>query len=199
MLGSENNHHPSSLQQAPDQEVTGKVVALLRQLRPQVVITFDPQGAYGHPDHIKMHRVATEAFFAAADPNRFPELKEKGLEPHQAQRLYYTTFPRRVLKFWLWILPLAGKDPSRFGVNQDIDLRAVASWIPEATARINIRRFLPLKMKAGSCYQSQVAPMRDFPLPHWLRNWLMGIENFTRAHPPPEGSDGVEKDLFAGL
>ena len=199
MPASPDNLHPSSLQQAPDQEVIGKIVAVIRQIRPQVIVTFDPHGAYGHPDHIKIHRAATEAFHAAADPDRFPEQGAQGLQPHQPQRLYYTAFPRRILRFWLWLLPLVGKDPSHFGVNQDIDLRAVAEWNPEITTRINVRPYLPAKLKAAACYQSQTAPMRDFPLPHWLRTWLMGVENFTRAYPSVTGRANAERDLFTGI
>ena len=199
MLGSEDNSHPRSLQQAKDEEVTGKIVGLIRQIRPQVLITFDPHGGYGHPDHIKIHRTATEAFFAAADPDRFPAQKEQGISPHQAQCLYYTAFPRRVLKFWLLFLPLIGKDPSRFGVNQDIDLRKIREWSQQITTRIDVRAYLPQKLEAAACHRSQTAPMRDFPLPNWLRGWLIGMENFTRAYPPVQGQVKIETDLFAGI
>ena len=199
MLGSEDNLHPRSLQQAPDQEVVGKMVALIRQIRPQVLITFDPHGAYGHPDHIKIHRTATEAFFAAADPDRFAGQREQGISAHRAQCLYYTAFPRRVLKFWLLFLPLMGKNPSRFGVNQDIDLRKIGEWSQQITTRIDVRPYLPQKLEAAACHRSQTAPMRDCPLPNWLRTWLMGAENFTRAYPPAEARERVLRDLFAGI
>jgi len=199
MPGSEDNLHPSSLQQAPEQEVTGKIVTLIRQVRPEAVITFDPHGAYGHPDHVKIHRTATEAFFAVGDPDRFGKLREQGVSPHQAEYLYYTAFPRRVLKFWLFFLPLIGKDPSRFGVNQDIDLRRIAESSQTIHAQIDVRAHLAKKLEASACHRSQTAPMRDFPLPRWLRRWLMGVENFTRAYPPAEGREPVLRDLFAGI
>ncbi len=199
MSGSEDNLHPQSLEQAPEPEVVGKIVALIRQIRPQVLITFDPHGGYGHPDHIKIHRTATEAFYAASDPERFPEQREQGLSRHRTGCLYYTAFPRRALRFWIFTLPLLGKDPSRWGANQDIDLRKIAEWSQKITARIEVRRFLPKKLEAAACHRSQTAPMRDFPLPNWLRAWLMGVENFTRVHPPAEGRFKVERDLFAGI
>ena len=199
MIGSEDNLHPQSLEQAAEQEVVGKIVGLIRQIRPQVLITFDPHGGYGHPDHIKIHRTATEAFYAAADRERFPEQREQGLSPHRTGCLYYTAFPRRALRFWIFTLPLLGKDPSRWGANQDIDLRKIAEWSQKITARIEVRRFLPKKLEAAACHRSQTAPMRDFPLPNWLRAWLMGVENFTRVHPPIEGRTGVDRDLFAGI
>lgn len=200
MPGSEDNLHPRSLHQAPDQEVIGRIVALIRRLRPQVLITFDPHGGYGHPDHVKIHQVTTEAFFAAPDPGRFPEQqKEQGLTPHQAQRLYYTAFPRRLLKFWLFYLPLVGKDPSRWGVNQDINLRQIAEWSQNVTTQIDVRRHLKQKMEASACHLSQMAPMRDIWLPDWLRRRLMGVESFTRAYPPVTDRAKLERDLFAGI
>lgn len=201
MPGSKDNLHLDSLEQAPDQEVIGRIVALIRGIRPEVVITFDPHGGYGHPDHVKIHRVSTEAFYAAAHPERFPEQKSQGLTPHQAKCLYYTAFPRRLLKFWLFYLPLLGKDPSRFGVNQDINLRQIAAWSQKVTTQIDTRRFLRRKMEASACHLSQMAPMRDIWLPDWLRKWLMGAESFARVYPPVEDQDRakVENDLFAGI
>ena len=199
MAGSEDNLHPDSLQQAPDQEVIGKIVALIRRLRPQVLITFDSHGGYGHPDHVKVHRVATEAFYAAANPEQFSEQKDQGLAPHQTQRLYYTVFPRRLLRFWLIYLPLVGKNPSRWGVNGDINLRQIAEWGQNAAVQIDIRRYLKRKMEASACHLSQTAPMRDTWLPGWFRRWLIGVESFTRAYPLVGDEAKVERDLFAGI
>jgi LmbE family N-acetylglucosaminyl deacetylase len=199
MPGSEDNLHPRSLQQAAEEEVVGKIVALIRQIRPEVVITFDPRGGYGHPDHVKIHRTATEAFFAAGHPDRFGKLREQGLSPHQPQYLYYTAFSRRVLKFWLFLLPLIGKDPSRYGLNQDIDLRRIAEWSQPIHARINVRPYLAQKLEAAACHRSQMSAMRDYPIPNCLRTWLMGVENFTRAYPPVEGRGRLSRDLFAGI
>ncbi len=199
MPGSKDNLHPNSLQQAPEEEVIGKIVALIRGIRPEVVITFDPHGGYGHPDHVKIHRVTTAAFYAAARPDRFSEQGDQGVRPHQAQRLYYTAFPRRLLQFWLFYLPLVGKDPSRWGVNQDINLRQIAEWSQEISTQIDTRRYLKRKMEASACHLSQMAPMRDIWLPGWLRKWLMGAESFTRVYPPIEGRANVERNLFAGI
>ena len=62
MEGAEDNQHPDSLYQADMDEVIGRIVKAIRETRPQVVVTFDPYGGYGHPDHIKMHKATTRAF-----------------------------------------------------------------------------------------------------------------------------------------
>ena len=70
MPGSEDNRHPRALAAAQVDEVGSRVAQLLRQLRPQVVITADPIGGYGHPDHIAVNRATLLAFELAADPSR---------------------------------------------------------------------------------------------------------------------------------
>src|SRR6266581_328469 len=74
MAGTPENQDPRSLAQANAAEVVGKLVAIIRQFRPQVMVTFDESGAYGHPDHIAIYRHTTSAFHAAADAVQYPEL-----------------------------------------------------------------------------------------------------------------------------
>src|SRR5205085_11694019 len=81
MAGAPDNQHPSALAQAPIARVTGQVVALMRALRPQVVLTFGSYGGYGHPDHIAIHRATLAAFTAAGDPARYAEHDAAGLAP----------------------------------------------------------------------------------------------------------------------
>ena len=71
---------------------------MVRRLRPRLVITFDPNGGYGHPDHVAAHKAAVEAFSAAADPSRYPEQLIRGLQPHRPEALYYEVFPRSAVR-----------------------------------------------------------------------------------------------------
>src|SRR5579859_1968554 len=73
MAGTPDNDNPASFQQADFESAVGRVVRLIREERPQVVVTYDENGGYGHPDHIRAHQVAVAAFAAAGDGNRFPE------------------------------------------------------------------------------------------------------------------------------
>src|SRR6266571_366241 len=90
MAGTPENQDPLSLAQASPAEVVGKLVAIIRQFRPQVIVTFDESGAYGHPDHIAIYRHTTSAFHAAADAIQYPELGPA----HAVSKLYYSAFPR---------------------------------------------------------------------------------------------------------
>ena len=72
MPGSPANNHPDALAAAPLDEVAAKVAQLIRKIRPQVVVTFDPIGGYRHPDHIAIHQATVKAFYAAGDPAVYP-------------------------------------------------------------------------------------------------------------------------------
>jgi LmbE family N-acetylglucosaminyl deacetylase len=198
MPGSEDNRHPDALVQADHNVLVGRVVATIRALRPQVVVTFDPCGGYGHPDHVSIHYAAKKAFAIAGDPSCYPEQIAQGLSPYAPQKLYYTAFPKGFLKIAVPALRLLGRDPSKFGRNQDINLAEIASWDQEVTTRIDIGRYLDLKQKASECHKSQAGPGGMFSwMPGPLRRRVMGTEAFTRAQPPLDGKQKLERDLFA--
>ena len=193
MPGSPDNQHPEALAAAPIHEVTAKVTTLIRQIRPQVILTFDPQGGYHHPDHIAVHRATVEAFHAAGDPNRYPN----GLPPFRPQKLYYHVFSRRYLRLLVLVLPIFGIDPRRWGRNADIDLVEITSRSFPVHARIDIRSVGEIKSEAAACHQSQSGLPRSGLL-GWLTRLTAGYETFMRAHPSaPKGL--LERDLFEGI
>jgi LmbE family N-acetylglucosaminyl deacetylase len=197
MPGSPDAVHPQAFIRAPLEEVVGRLVALIRELRPDVVVTFDPYGGYGHPDHIHMHRAMVEAFHRAGDPTAFPEHFARGLLPHRPARLYYTVFPLRPLRPLLALLRLLGYDPQRFGRNRDIDLEAALRAALPVTTRIDIRAVLDRKEQAMACHRSQGGGwMRSFRLPRFLRRRLWGFETFHRAIPPFRPGEPIERELF---
>ncbi len=198
MPGSEDNRHPDALVQADHNVLVGKIVAVIRALRPYVVITFDPCGGYGHPDHVSIHYATKKAFAVASDLAQYPEQVTQGLAPFAPQKLYYTAFPKRFLRFAVTGLRLVGRDPAKFGRNQDINLAEIASWDQQVTTRIDIARFLDIKQQASTCHKSQAGPGGMFGwLPGPIRKRLMGAETFTRAQPPVSGDPRQETDLFA--
>lgn len=198
MEGSPENLHPQSLYQADRVRLAGEVTAAIRRLRPQVVITFDPFGGYGHPDHIAIHYATLAAFFAAGDPRRFPEQLAAGLTPHRAARLYYSTFDKRALRWLVRLMPLLGKNPRAFGANRDIDLVTIAGWQVPVTTRVDISHFLDTKSRAAACHASQGGGSGLWGiLPRPIRRRLLASETFSRAYPHPGST--LERDLFAGL
>ena len=196
MSGSPDNKHHQALAAAPVEEVAGRVVRLIRQLRPQVVITSDPIGGYRHPDHIAVHKATLMAFNAAGDPKRYPEAGAA----FQPQKLYYNLFPRGWLKLMVRLLPIMGKDPHRFGRNKDIDLAALAAIDFPVHAAVPLsRQAMRRRDKAMICHASQAGggpPLRG--LLNFIRLIFGQRELYMRAYPAPDGKRR-EKDLFEGV
>lgn len=195
MPGTPDNQHPRALAAAPLEEVTAQITRIIRRIRPHVVVTFDPIGGYRHPDHIAVHQATVAAFYAAGDAQAYAD----DLPPYQPQKLYYSTFPRGLLRFMLVVLRLFGKDPRRFGRNQDVDLVAIAEEHFPIHALIDFLAVEDRKMAAIACHATQVdSPslvQRIFAL---LFRRLGSRETFMRAYPPAD--DTVrEHDLFAGV
>ncbi len=199
MPDTPENEHPSALVQAPLEEVIGKVVATMRVIQPQVVITFNPYGGYGHPDHIVMHKATVAAFERADDPSQFPEQIAAGLEPWQPRKLYYSTFNGRFLRLLLKVLPLFGVDPRRGGENNDVDFVRVVEEITPSTTVVECGKYLKQMDAAWRAHRSQLGSMRMvLKLPRTLRRLYTQADHFTRVQPPVNG-DVVETDLFANI
>jgi N-acetyl-1-D-myo-inositol-2-amino-2-deoxy-alpha-D-glucopyranoside deacetylase len=90
MMGLPDNEDPDCLWQADLDEAAGHLVEVIREVRPQVLVTYDDNGGYGHPDHIKAHRIAMRAAELAADPTALPEAGE----PWEIAKVYWNRVPR---------------------------------------------------------------------------------------------------------
>ncbi len=199
MMGSPENQNPECLWQADPDVVEARLVADIRRLKPQVIVTFDPYGGYGHPDHIFMHRSTTSAFHKAGDPASYPEQLADGLEPYQPQKLYYTIFPRMQLRLMVLAVRLRGQDPRRMGVNKDLDLQAALDNSLPANTRIDIRGFMDKWDAASNCHASQANPRQQSGPMAWVRRFVSRNQEFARVWPEPKPGEAVERDLFAGV
>lgn len=194
MAGSPESSPPGALAAAPVDEVAARIVGHIRRLRPQVVVTFDPVGGYRHPDHLAVHRAAVRAFFAAGNPQAFPE-QGPAYQPH---KLYFHTFPRRLMRWAVRLMPLFGKDPRRFGKNADIDLvSAMADQFP-VHARVDYRPVRVRKERAAACHASQEGMVSSAGPLRWALRLLPTRDAFMRAY-PPAGPGLRERDLFEGV
>jgi LmbE family N-acetylglucosaminyl deacetylase len=123
-------HPDGALQEVDPEVVMGEIVANLRRQRPEVVITFGPEGApTRHRDHRAISRLATAAYLLAGTATAFPEQLADGLAPHRPQELWYSTWPK----------PAPGDDPSTEGQPIDITLN-VARWLPVKEAAFEAHR-----------------------------------------------------------
>ena len=195
MPGMPENSHPEAQVAHPIEEVAGRIVRHIRELRPDIVLTFDPVGGYRHPDHIHVHQATNMAFERAADPAFHPEAGT----PYQPRALYYHVFPHKFLRFVTRLMPLVGSDPRRFGRNRDIDLKALTEFDFPIHVRINIAPVAAVKADAGACHASQGGIQMRRGLMGWATRLLGESEDYMRAFPPVDGGHRVTNDLFDGI
>ena len=186
MMGSPNNNDPACLWQADEDTVVDQIMENIREIKPQVIITFDPYGAYGHPDHIFMYRATTRAFEAMA------------AEPNAPQKLYYTNIPRTLLRMGIWLSRLTLRNPRQFGENKDIDMVEILNHVPPAHVKINVRPWMDEWDAANRCHASQGGG-GSLIIPRWVRRRFLSGQTLTRRYPEPQPGEKMERDLFEGV
>lgn len=192
MPGSPDNEHPNALYAQPIEAVAEKVVAYIRELKPDVVITFDPIGGYRHPDHIAIHEATVLAFENANNTDFAPEA---GI-PFQPRKLYFHTFSKGFLKISVALLRLFGKNPSKFGKNGDIDLASLAKVSFPIHARIRIHSVIEKQRAASACHASQGGGQQQKGV-RALLSRLFEADTFMQAYPSIEGRTKLQRDLLA--
>ena len=193
MKGDEANKHPDAFINADDFTAIGQVVNLIRELQPHVVITHDETGGYFHPDHIQCWKITTAAYHAAGDEFQFsnPDLRAWGPD-----RLFYTVRPKTWIKFFTFMMRLAGKDPKAMGRNKDIDMTILGHEADDIHVRLNYRKYWDIKRLASAEHASQGGGTSRFRyMPQFVQKLLFGYDHFQQAHPavPPGYKDD---DLF---
>ncbi|MBI4233621.1 MAG: PIG-L family deacetylase [Chloroflexi bacterium] len=175
-----------------------QVVRAIRELRPQVVVTFGPDGATGHQDHIMTFRLATEAFILASDLTRYPHhLDQLGLQAHQPQRLYYCAgMPEKTY-------PQMEEGLKALGVSPDEFLDDFKDFIvPDGavSAAVDVSSAVEKKLKALRCHRTQLPPgniLEQLPAP--ALRVLFQREFFYQAHPKVQPPVPYTDDLFEGV
>ena len=173
------------------------LVTVIREVRPQVMVTYDEFGGYGHPDHIQTHRVATYAASLAAVPSFRPDLGEA----HQIAKIYWGAMSASRMREGLRTLRAAGDTTSFEGMDPDGPLPPFMVEDHFITAEIDGSDYLDAKLEAMKAHVTQIAVDGPFfALSNNLGNQVWGLECFRIAQgtPAPDGT-GRESDLFAGL
>jgi LmbE family N-acetylglucosaminyl deacetylase len=163
----------------------------LRRVRPQVVITFGPDGAYGHPDHIAISQLTTAAVVCAADPSFGPAAIG---EPHRVSKLYFLAWSaKRWAAYQAALRALI--------VTVDGQPRQAVPWPDWAiTTVIDTGRVWPAVWRAVSCHKTQMSIYRTLgELPDEHQRSLWGTQEFYRVFSSVNGGRRRESDLFEGL
>lgn len=203
MMGTPENDDPRCLWKADRPLAVGQVTRIIRELRPEVVVTFEPNGGYGHPDHVTIHQITVAAVAAAADPAQYPEQIAAGLAPYTVQKFYYTGLPRRFFAKIAEKLQAAGVDLSKLSGPRKEKLADWGMADEVVTTVIDVSSVLDKKVASFWCHRTQLNP--NGPLTMALRMggdvWSepMGKEYYMRVQPPLAPGQAEETDLFAGI
>ncbi|MEU3185243.1 N-acetyl-1-D-myo-inositol-2-amino-2-deoxy-alpha-D-glucopyranoside deacetylase [Streptomyces sp. NPDC006923] len=193
MMGLEQNHRENAFWHTDIDEAAPYLVEVIREIRPQVLVTYDPDGGYGHPDHIQAHRVAMRAAALAAETGYLPGL---GV-PHGIAKIYWNRVPRSVAEEGFARLRAAG---TAFpGVATVDDLPGVIDDT-EITAAVDGAPYRAAKTAAMRAHATQIAvDGSSFALSNDLAQPIFATEYYQLAHGEPGAPAGErEDDLFAG-
>lgn len=185
------NYLDGDLDQAMVGEVTGRIVSAIRRHRPQVIITFDPDGAYGHPDHIAISQFSGAAIVLAADSSYDDPA---GLPPHRVSKFYYMVETENLFVLYRQLF-------GEMGMEVDGFMRVANGWKEWAiTTWIDGDGYWEQAWQAIACHRSQLG---DFGLWEQAANdyhrLLIGLRPYYRVFSLVNGGRQVEDDLFAGL
>jgi N-acetyl-1-D-myo-inositol-2-amino-2-deoxy-alpha-D-glucopyranoside deacetylase len=186
MMGLPTNQHPRAFWGADVDVAAALLVEIMRETRPEVMITYDANGFYGHPDHIQAHRVAMRAAELA---------RAEGFGP---AKIYWTAMPRSVLEAGLAAFGESSDNP--FEGIENIDDFPFGTPDDEIAARIDATDFCDAKIAAMRAHATQI------PDSSWLYamagdfgSEFLGVEYYTLAYGVKGSGNGWESDLFAGL
>ncbi len=175
-------------------QAVGKLVRIVREVRPQVLITFGPDGIYGHYDHIAVHRWTTIAYDLAADQECFPDHISDSCAPHQASKLYYQVLGEEVLSF------LAPQGTPAAVMMDGVPFPMVGYPGNEITTVIDIADHVETKLRGLQCHSTQVdASSTSEEAQRLIHSPLFCQETYILARSQVGWPDEVERDLFRGL
>lgn len=193
MIDRPSNAHPECFWQADLDEATGRLVALVRRYKPQVLMSYNEEGGYGHPDHINAHKITVAAFDAAGAAQKYPGAGT----PWTPSKLYYIS-ARRSLWLRTW------KTMQARGIRTPLDEQSFdeARYVddPRITTVIDIHDYLPQKLAALTEHRTQIrADWMWLAVPEDLRGEMFNNEYFIRVASRVAVPEGEEADVFAGL
>ena len=185
------NYIDGELDRANATEAIAQIVRLIRHIQPHVVVTFGPEGGYGHPDHIAISQFTTAAILCVADTSY---KRIKGDKPFRVSKLYYYIVGKEQIKLYQETF-------GKLSIEIDAKSRDAFGWEPWAiTTHIDTKDYWQIVWQAVRCHQSQLV---NFQLleqqPAEIHKQLWGRQTFYRALSLVNGGRKVETDLFDGL
>jgi len=195
MIGTPPNENPACFWRTDLLEASVELVKIIRETRPQVAITYDDFGSYGHPDHLQANRITHYAAVLAAVPSFKPELGE----PWEIKKIYWTAMSRNVMRAGIMALRAAGETTGFAEI--DPDELPFATDDALITTEIDGPEFVQAKMDALRAHATQVSVEGGFfALSNNLGAQIFATEHFRLVVGQlGEIVDGRERDLFSGI
>ena len=192
MVGTADNDHPDCLFQAQLDQVAERLVEIMVEVQPDLVLTHDPTGGYGHPDHKMVYAVTTRAFPLAGNASSAGE-PGSGDRPWGPRRLYYVCFPRsNFRRMWQQMMDLGLEPPF---ASQMVD--TIGSPDEAVTTFLDVSAYVDIKRESLNRHRTQMRMDGAFAqMPEEMMREIMSTEYFTLAI--PENAD-KSADLLAGL
>ncbi|MFD9037292.1 N-acetyl-1-D-myo-inositol-2-amino-2-deoxy-alpha-D-glucopyranoside deacetylase [Streptomyces bottropensis] len=197
MMGVEQNERPGAFWSADVDEAAAHLVRVIREVRPQVLVTYDPAGGYGHPDHIQAHRVAMRAADLTADPDYRPDLGESW----EIAKVYWNRVPRGVLLEGFSRLRRDLAEPGRLPFRQAASVTDVPGVVDDhiVTTEIDGTPFAAAKAAAMRAHATQIEVAEPyFALSNALAQPFLSTEYYELVRGRREGGSR-ESDLFEGI
>ena len=191
MRGAPENADPRAFAQAPEAEVVGKLTTLMRRHKPHVVVTFDENGGYGHPDHITISKTTTLAFHASGDAHY---VDPASLPTWTPCKLYYMGMPREHLRRWLEAYTRLKPD----NAYRHIDVDSMFMPANAFTTRLEVSEYVHKRREAIAKHRSEISLFETFPAS--MHKEVFSHDYFVLIHPRrPHAADRLEVDLFEGI
>jgi len=190
--------HPHTFWSADLTEASAHLVAVIREVRPQVMVTYDEFGGYGHPDHIQAHRVAMYGAAMAAVPSYRPDLGEAW----DIAKVYWGAMSESRMRAGLRALRDAGDTTSFEGMDPDGPLPPFITPDENLAAEVDAQEHVEQKMAALAAHATQITTDGPFfALSNNVGSAAWGVEFFriAKGQRGPLNDAGLESDLFAGL
>lgn len=193
MDGTSSNDDPKAFVNQPLDEPVRMIVEILRQVKPQVLITYNERGFYGHPDHIRAHEAALAAVAAAKDEAYAPELGE----PHEVSKVYYNAVPSSLLREGKKLAEEA-LEGAEFLSEEDIVVIGTDDRL--VTTEIDVVDWVKTKFHALEAHRTQLGTTQGwFDIPDEVKTLMLGVEFYVLNAPGEATSAEREKDLFDGV
>jgi len=181
MDGTPENDVAHAFVQQDFDAVVAAIAGVLEEVRPQVLVTYNEYGGYGHPDHIRAHRAGIVA------------AQRCGVD-----KIYYTAFPKSLIRMAREMAREIGYGPDDFGTEEDVD--RIGTDDDAITTVVDASGFVERKFAALEAHRTQLGTTGAFfMIPSDLRRMAFGPEHYVLAHPSLDMNGRKEVDLFEGL